>query len=350
MQQQLETISDFLVLSGFQYRIFDLGRKIQKISNQTFAAIELQQTPYPYPFQQKAWLAILFWDKQKKQEPVIWFLSFPIDELGLLKLESRDGFVRDLMSNIGENMQAHLEGGIAKDSLKESPFSFKPREDRLAMFHALATVELKEDPSQHYAPTQDYLSGKTGFEQWQSLGLQGIADVIARLDQDDNAATLASALPGLPDVPLDRFMQCLENVRYSGKLSASVAKRITQEMTAESKQPALMASLLRALSGSEAKSERQRLLTEVLGSDWREQVEVLAAISGRAWSDLQEDKIMQQFLEAAALQDQDVFNILLVDLMMIPDMRAKVLMGLRNPERSAALSRCIGSFMGGVIG
>jgi len=71
----------------------------------------------------------------------IWFLSFPIDELGLLKLESRDGFVRDLISNIGENMQAHLEGGIAKDSLKESPFSFKPREDRLAMFHALATVE-----------------------------------------------------------------------------------------------------------------------------------------------------------------------------------------------------------------
>jgi len=70
MQQQLETISDFLVLSGFQYRIFDLGRKIQKISNQTFAAIEMQQTPYPYPFQQKAWLAILFWDKQKKQEPV----------------------------------------------------------------------------------------------------------------------------------------------------------------------------------------------------------------------------------------------------------------------------------------
>jgi len=349
MQQQLETISDFLVLSGFQYRVFDLGRKIQKISNQTFAAIELQQTQYPYPFQQKAWLAILFWDKQKQQEPVIWFLSFPIDELGFLKLESRDGFVRDLMSNIGENMQAHLEGGIAKDSLKESPFSFKPREDRLAVFHALATVELKENPSQHYAPTQDYLCGKAGFEQWQFIGLQGIADVIARLDEDDNAATLAGALPDLPDVPLDRFMQCLENVRYSGKLGASVAKRIEQEMNAEPKQAALMASLLRALSSSEAKSERLRLITEVLSSEWRQEVEVLAAISGRAWADLKKDTIMQPFLEAAALQEQDVFNILLVDLMTIPDMRSKVLVGLRNPERSAALSKRIGSFMGGVI-
>jgi len=253
------------------------------------------------------------------------------------------------MSNIGENMQAHLEGGIAKDSLKESPFSFKPREDRLAVFHALATVELKENPSQHYAPTQDYLSEKIGFEQWQFLGLQGIADVIARLDEDDNAATLASALPNLPEVPLDRFMQCLENVRYSGKLGASVAKRIEQEMNAEPKQAALMASLLRALSSSEAKSERLRLITEVLSSEWRQEVEVLAAISGRAWADLKKDTIMQPFLEAAALQEQDVFNILLVDLMTIPDMRSKVLVGLRNPERSAALSKRIGSFMGGVI-
>ena len=349
MQQQLETITDFLVLSGFQYRIFDLGRKIQKISNQTFAAIELQQTPYPYPFQQKAWLAILFWDKQKQQEPVIWFLNFPIDELGLLKLESRDGFVRDLMSNIGENMQAHLEGGIAKDSLKESPFSFKPREDRLAMFHALATVELNEKPSQHYAPTQDYLSGKTGYDQWQFLGLQGISDVVARLSKDDNAATLASALAKLPDVPLDRFMQCLENVRYSGALSAAVTQRLTSEMKADPVQSPLMASLLRALSGSEAKSERLRLISEVLSSNLRQEIEVLAAVSGRGWSDLKEAPLMQQFLEAAALQDQEVFNILLVDLMTIPDMRAKVLVGLRSPDRSTALSKRIGAFMGGVI-
>ena len=349
MQQQLETISDFLVLSGFQYRIFDLGRKIQKISNQTFAAIEMQQTPYPYPFQQKAWLAILFWDKQKKQEPVIWFLSFPIDELGLLKLESRDGFVRDLISNIGENMQAHLEGGIAKDSLKESPFSFKPREDRLAMFHALATVELNEQPSQHYAPTQEYLTGKIGFEQWQFLGLQGISDVVARLDKDDNAATLASALPNLPDVPLDRFMQCLENVRYSGKLSVALAKRIDEEMKVEEKQPTLMASLVRALSGNEASSERKRQIREILSSDSRKEVEVLAAISGRAWGDLKEAELMQLFLEGAALQEQEVFNILLVDLMTIPDMRPKVLVGLRNPNRSVDLIKRIGSFMGGVI-
>ena len=92
MQQQLETISDFLVMGGFNYRVFDMGRKIQRISNQRFAGIEAQQMPYPFPFQQKAWLGILFWDKKndKTTEPVIWFLNFPIDELGFLKQQSRD--------------------------------------------------------------------------------------------------------------------------------------------------------------------------------------------------------------------------------------------------------------------
>ena len=57
-QKQLESISSFLEMSGFQYRVFDMGRKIQRISNQKFAAIESQQELYPYPFQQKAWLSI----------------------------------------------------------------------------------------------------------------------------------------------------------------------------------------------------------------------------------------------------------------------------------------------------
>lgn len=349
MQQQLESISDFLVMSGFQYRIYDMGRKIQRISNQTFAGIEAQQTQYPYPFQQKAWLAFLFWDEQKKQEPVIWFLSFPIDEMGLLKLESRDAFVRDLLENIGENMQAHLEGGSGQDSLKESPFSFKPREDRLAIFHAQATVELKQEPSQHYEHTQQYLRGELGFDQWQFLGLQGVADVIARLKQDRNAESLATALPNLPDAPLDIIMQCLEHVKFSGRLSAAVSERLAVEMSREDVQPPLLASLIRALSSSEAKAERVRLLGQILNSPLADNIDVLAAISGRCWADFDDDELLHQFLEAASSQEQNIFNILLVDLMTLPEMRAKILMGLRNPNRSTQLSKRIGGFMGGVI-
>ena len=347
--EQLESISSFLEMSGFQYRVFDMGRKIQRISNQKFEAIESQKELYPYPFQQKAWLAILLWDEKKKQEPVIWFLSFPIDEMGLLKLESRDAFIRDLVENVGENMQANLQGGEHKDTLKESPFSFKPREDRLAVFHALATVELKQPPSQHYEHTREYLSGKVGFDQWQFLGLQGVADVIARLSQEGNAAHLASAIPKLPDMPLDTFMQALEHVKFSGPLSAAVVSRLQAEAAKEAPQPPLLASLLRALSSSEAKQSRVDLITQLLDSELAGNIDLLAAISGRCWLDLYDESLLQSFLEAASLQEQNVFNILLVDLMTLPDMRPKVLAGLRNPERSAALSKKIGGFMGGVI-
>jgi hypothetical protein len=347
--KQLESISSFLEMSGFQYRVFDMGRKIQRISNQTFEAIESQQALYPYPFQQKAWLSILLWDEKKKQEPVIWFLSFPIDEMGLLKLESRDAFMRDMVENVGENMQANLQGGDHKDTMKESPFSFKPREDRLAVFHALATVELNQPPSQHYEHTREYLSGKVGFDQWQFLGLQGVADVIARLSKEGNAANLASAIPKLPDMPLDTFMQALEHVKFSGKLSSVIVERLQQEIAKEAPQPPLLASLLRALSSSEAKQSRIDLIRQLLSSKLSENIDLLAAISGRCWLDLQDESLMQGFLEAAAIQDQNVFNILLVDLMTLPDMRAKVLMGLRNPERSIELSKKIGGFMGGVI-
>ena len=347
--EQLESISSFLEMSGFQYRVFDMGRKIQRISNQKFEAIESQQELYPYPFQQKAWLAILLWDEKKKQEPVIWFLSFPIDEMGLLKLESRDAFIRDLVENVGENMQANLQGGEHKDTLKESPFSFKPREDRLAVFHALATVELQQPPSQHYEHTREYLSGKVGFDQWQFLGLQGVADVIARLSQEGNAAHLASAIPKLPDMPLDTFMQALEHVKFSGPLSAAVVSRLQAEAAKEAPQPPLLASLLRALSSSEAKQSRVDLIKQLLDSELAGNIDLLAAISGRCWLDLYDESLLQSFLEAASLQEQNVFNILLVDLMTLPDMRPKVLAGLRNPERSAALSKKIGGFMGGVI-
>ena len=39
-----------------------------------------------------------------------------------------------------------------------------------------------------------------------------------------------------------------------------------------------------------------------------------------------------------------------LEMMTLPEMRTKILMGLRNPERSTQLSKSIGGFMGGVIG
>ena len=58
--QKFDSISHFLQTEAFNYRIFDLGRKVLSIENGLFSEIENQKAFYPYPFQQKAWLALLF--------------------------------------------------------------------------------------------------------------------------------------------------------------------------------------------------------------------------------------------------------------------------------------------------
>ena len=104
---------------------------------------------------------IVFGQKIRKTKQLFGFLQFPIDELGYLKQSSRDAFLIDLLEQTGKNIQAKQKGEDVEDELKESPFAFKPREDRLAMFHALATVTLgQKTPHKHYQYAHDYLSPK----------------------------------------------------------------------------------------------------------------------------------------------------------------------------------------------
>ena len=343
----LNSISQFLISGDFQYRIYDLGRKLTQLPNQLFQRIEDQEELYPYPFQQKAWLAILFWSKDKTVEPVIWFLQFPIDELGYLKLSSRDAFLQELLIHVGTNLQAQQNGTEMQDSLQESTFAFKPRQDRLAIFHAFATVQLKQEASKHYKHTRDYLQGKVGLEQWEFLGLQGIADVIARLDQDDNEHLLSSALPKLPIMPLVSFTENLEHNEVGGELSIALDKRLQQELESDSPNTQVVAALIRALSSSKGEKKRQEIIKGILNNEIAKEIEVIAAIAGRAWQDITQDHLLPSFMEALAQQEQDAFTVVLIDIMGIPGMKEPILKALRNPERSQQLSKRIGGFLGG---
>ena len=62
-------------------------------------------------------------------------------------------------------------------------------------------------------------------------------------------------------------------------------------------------------------------------------IEVLAAISGRSWEDLKDKKLLALFVEKLALQDDRAFNAILADLVMIPGMREEILSVMRSPNR-----------------
>lgn len=349
--EKFDSISHFLQSGDFEYRVYDMGRKVWEIPNVLFTQIENQEQQYPYPFQQKAWLALLFWPKDKQQEAVIWFLQFPIDELGFLKQASRDAFIIDLLEQTGKNIQAKQAGDKAEDGLGESPFAFKPREDRLAMFHAIATTILDQEPSQHYQYAHDYLlareEGGPGLEQWQFLGLQGLADVIARLHIDNNESLLAGVVAEMPEVPLSSYAQALENVVFGEVLFNALTARIKTEIVKSELNVALVAALIRAIS-SYSDNEKITVLLDIIQTPSADEIEIIAAISGRSWRDLENESLRQAFVEKLAQQEQMAFSAIIADLIMIPDMRELILGEMRSENRSPELSKKFGAFMQGM--
>ena len=356
-QPRFDSISHFLESGNFDYRVFDMGRKVTLFTHDMFNLIESQQQLYPFPFQKKASLALLFWSKKKSnkentnKEAVIWFLQFPIDEMGYLQLESRDGFLLSLLEQAGKNIESKLKGAISTDEMSESPFAFKPAEDRLAMFHAFATCELEQQPSHYYQATREYLKGNLGYEQWQFLGLQGIADVVARLAEDNNESLLNNALQELPDVPLESFCLMLENTQPKEDLACTLIKLIKKELNSKQPSISIVAALLRGVSGAVAVVEkRQSLLLNLLdptkANKLAKEVEVLASVSGRCWLDLENNsEVLKVFLESLALQKQIAFNAVLLDLMMLPNMKKKVLAAVRGFASSEVLDEKIAVFM-----
>lgn len=348
LMEKFDSISHFLQSGEFDCRVFDMGRKVTLISNDIFEKIENQGELYPYPFQQKSWLALLFWSvsDSNKKEPVIWFLQFPVDEMGFLKQDARDGFLIALLEQAGKNIQAKLKGENALDELNESPYAFKPQPDRLAMFHAFAMKELNQGVSKYYRFTRDYLSGKTGYEQWQFLGLQGIADVVVCLGQDDNESLLAEAIALMPPPPLESFCRALENIEPQGILVEALISRLNLEIEEVQERNVILVSvLIRALSSMQPENLRHDVLMSVLSSSFGKEIEVLAAVSGRAWGNLRSKPILDVYISNLAHQDQAAFNAILMDLMMLPHMKQVVLDAMRNPDRSIELSYKFSQFM-----
>lgn len=343
--ETIKSLSDFFRQSHTRYRVFDMGRGMRKLTPELFEQFEAGKQPYPYPLQQQAWLGILGWNEQDKAEQFIWFLKFPLDETGSLIQATRDDFMARLLQTLGHNIQAAREGAELQDGMNESPYGFKPKESAMAAFHARATAALKQAPSRFYDHARDYLDGKPGYDQWAFVGLQGLADVAARLEQDDNQQRVSRALPQLPAPALAALCGFLENEALGTALSEALLQRLQQELERAPADINAVAALLRAFAGSEARGLRDAAVAAALDSDHACDINLLAAIAARNWEALQQPALARAFVEALAANTlgQEAFTQVMADLLYIPGMRAPLLAELRNPERSEALSAAVGA-------
>jgi hypothetical protein len=133
-----------------------------------------------------------------------------LDEQAKLVLAARDDFMRRLLENLGETTGNTARMAETEVALQDNPYAFRPKPERMAVFHAQVTAALQQPASPYYAHACDYFSGRLGWEQWSFLGYQGIADLAARLAQDDNRQRLKTAIPELPPAPLEAL--CHNNI------------------------------------------------------------------------------------------------------------------------------------------
>ena len=339
--QPMETLSDLLQQLQGQYRIYDMGCRLSKLSSTDFKKFEEGQKAYPLPWLRHAWVGILSWSAKSPKlgasSPTIWFLKLPLDERGLLIQAARDEFLNQLLETIGTNMLDEQASAEWAEQLKHSNLAFTPDQARMAAFHAQASITLEQPASRFYPAVRSYMSSEDSQQNWQELGLQGFADFAMRLDQQQQWQQKISQLPA---AVLETIAAQLENQKLDHLVSKAFILRGEASINDGEK-----VACLRAISQSTDAASRQHWLKQILDKDNMVGVELLATITSKCSEDLLKPDLMGLFIHQCAA-DQGIFNGLVQELMYQPKLRIKVLEAFRAEDRSPSVSQAIGVLMG----
>ena len=333
----IDTISELLQLSDSQYRIFDIGRKIDKLTKSQFEKIENNQLPYPFPAQGHAHLAIAFWQKQS-HSPYLWFVKLPLDERGLLNQGARNHFIAIIVEALGSDLTVDPTEQQEK-LLSNNPYHFTPSQYKLASLNSLIKVELKQKPSEYLQSFIDYLT-KANWQQWQHIGVQGITDFAARISQDNHSELLTESLIHLPSQVLLPLCSALENQPLSEPLVKTIIDMMSRDNVASDHE--VKSHLLRSIA-STANHPYVAELVDTMLQDNSLTMEDVITLSGRCWSVLANNDRMMRYLEAiVANNDNELFAAIFKDLVAIPELRTILFQCMREPNRSEAFSKAIG--------
>lgn len=349
METAVNTITDFVKSLDAELRVFDMGRRLYRLSNGQFQKFENLEIPYPTPLQRHAWLGFLIWWNETKEEPLIWFLKLPLDEQGKIIPATRDDFIQRLMKAIQNRV--NNPGSKEQSILNESELAFTPNQERMASFHAKSSRFIGKNASSYYEPAISYLKGEQAPEDWEALGLQGLADVCARLEDLNHAEIIKSALGWLPSTPKYQILALLENEELPTDLAIFLLETLNKTLETSSPDQALLATGLRALSGSKAIQPRQSLILKMLATPGiKDDLEIISTIVSRCWMDLENPEICHQLFERVAEQEtgEQIFVQFFIDLVAIPGVRQWLMEMVRRTDRSDALSHCIGQLFGAI--
>ncbi|MFQ6371277.1 DUF3549 family protein [Shewanella sp. YIC-542] len=328
----ISTFGELLSAAHCQYLIYDMGRRVQPIDVMAFHQIEALRAPYPAPIQGHACFALVFWERPGM--PFIWFLKMPLDEQGLLNPAGRSQFIEMLLTAMGQNLQNELTEA-QQQQLANHPFNFRPSQEKLALFNALLRQQQGQAASVQYDYACQYLAGKAPSQQWQAVGLQGLADICARAHLLDHPQLLCHGITSSAIATEVKIALCqlLEHIQLPELLAQEIVRLFPQQ------DAVLKPYYLRALASHP--QHCTTLIKQLSLSQGLDQ-ELLLAIAARVWHILKQEPCRKIFLESLALQSQDFFNGIFADIVAIPAIRPMLLNELRSPDRSVQLSAAIG--------
>jgi len=349
----IDTITQLLQSSNSQYRLFDVGRKIEKFSKEQFEKIELNQIPYPTPSQGHACIAIAFWQKQSPQ-PYLWLLKLPLDERGLLNQGARNHFIAIIVEALGSDL-TQSANEQQEEILKSNPYLFTPAQYKLASLNSKIKLELKQPASEYLLPFLNYIADESAWQNWQHVGVQGISDFVVRINDNKekeketkNSDLLNKALPHLPNEVLFPLCSALENEPLPVILLDTLITLLKSSLTVSSKELEseqvlqTQQHLLRSLA-SNCQHPHVAQLIKLMLQQQTLAPELLITISGRCWLALANTENLMAFFEhLISCEDQALFNSVFKDLVAIPALRHIVFQCMRSPERSESLSKAIG--------
>ncbi|MFD2165835.1 DUF3549 family protein [Thalassotalea euphylliae] len=331
---RIDTISELLSLSNSQFRIYDIGRRIAKMSKDTFNKVEQNQLPYPFPSQGQASLAIAFWQPPSKS-PYLWFVRLPLDERGLLNQGARNHFIAIIIEALGSDLTQD-PSEKQEELLKSNPYNFQPAEYKLATLNSMLKVELKQAASIHFETAQEYISGQRDWQDWQTIGIQGISDVAARIEEPATYKAIATNIGHYPAPVLNALCLALENYILPVQVIDELIRCAKQAVNADDK-----LHLLRALASSSNHPHVKAYITDILNQ--KPDDDTLITLAGRCWEVFSEPALLNKYLTLLSQrEDLSLFSAIFKDLVGIPELRHHVFAVMRSEQRDESLAKAIG--------
>lgn len=335
----INTISEFLLQAGTDYRVFDMARGIKKLSSQQFLNIEHALFPAPYPRQQHAWFGLIFNNKQLGSEHYIWFVKLPLDEKGILISAARNHFLQIIVDALGQQLENNQQ---VNGQLPENPYSFMPNQQQLADFNSISRNELNLGQSVHYPAALAYIRQPEQID-WRQIPLQGIADIGALARQKETINLLVDKFPLLAEDVQTTLCASLEHQAIGNKLSQCIHAWLMQDFNDIKR----LQSTLRALSQSTSNKLVRELILQILNSKHSLDQNILILLAARHWQQLNDQQISILFINKLAEVNTELFISLFADLVQLPTLRQTMLNILRWPQKSAQLTAAIGQLFSG---